>query len=120
MKPTSGGKGTVKFTVAEDNILRDRIIKELKSEDTWNNDWGFLITKDNPDVVLRADDKIKMLEKTIQEQSKVKMSSTYQNNFAPSNSLEIFFDKNYNKRKNKDLKPADRKPKKEVRPDYSK
>ena len=48
------------------------------------------------------------------------MASTYKNNFAPANNLEIFFDKSYNKRKNKDLKPADRKPKKEVRPDYGK
>lgn len=43
----------MKFTVAEDNILRDRIIKELKSEDTWNNDWGFLITKGTLPMFMR-------------------------------------------------------------------
>lgn len=48
------------------------------------------------------------------------MSSAYKTSFAPAKTLEIFFDKTYNKRKNKDLKPADRKPKKEERPQYDK
>ena len=33
------------LTVAEDNIFKDQIIRELKSAETWNNDWGFLVTK---------------------------------------------------------------------------
>lgn len=35
------------LTVAEDNIFKDQIVRELKSADTWNNDWGFLVTKGN-------------------------------------------------------------------------
>ena len=70
------------------------------------------------DKVIPNDEKIKMLEKTVSEMATSKMASTYKNTFAPAQSLEIFYDKDYNKKKNKDLKPADRKPKKEVRPDY--
>jgi len=30
------------LTVADDNIFRDRIRGELRAQDTWNTDWGFL------------------------------------------------------------------------------
>lgn len=67
---------------------------------------------------MTTDQKIKLLEKALEEKKTAKMASTYQQTFAGSKTVELFQSKAYNKTRNKELKPADRKAKKEVRPDY--
>ncbi len=73
----------------------------------------------SPSKVLGIDEKIKMLEKDLAAKQAGKMKSTYQQSFATAKTAELFFSKTYNKTRSKELKPIDRRPKKEVRPDYS-
>jgi len=72
----------------------------------------------SPEKIVTTDEKIKLLEKTLEEKQKAKVTTTYNASFTKSEKLEVFATKEHNKTRSKDLKPADRKPKKEVRPDY--
>lgn len=87
----------------------------------WKYDYIAKPSLASPDKIVTTEEKIKILEKTLAEKHPAKeAASTYQQSFGASAPVELFLSKTYNKRDAKDLKPIDRRPKKEIRPDYGK
>ena len=104
------------LTVADDQIWRCAVANELRSQIEWDKDWGFLVEKrliylDDPTKTMNLHEKIDVLNDKLSNAKDKKYITTSQD-YGTGKSLELFKEPAFNKRKNKEIKPQDRKPKK--------
>ncbi|CAI2384483.1 unnamed protein product [Moneuplotes crassus] len=103
--------------VAEDQNWRSYIDNELKCAEIWQKDWGFLADKGDgarPDKELTKEDKIRQLEEELADMNrkKGKLETTNLTYGGGGDDLEKFRLTHIHKRKNVELQPVPRRPKK--------
>lgn len=104
--------------VAEDQNWRSYINNELKCAELWQKDWGFLANKGDAadfDKALTREEKIRKLEEELKEMSEVKLKKLETTNLTygtGGDDLEKFRLTHINRRKNPELQPVPRRPKK--------
>ena len=94
--------------VSEDRNWRSLILNELKCAQQWEEDWGFL-SSGNALVNETLDDKIKNLESKLETIQETQMRTTA-GQYGRGTDLERYREVEYNKTKNIELKPVDRRP----------
>mmetsp|Transcript_18511 Transcript_18511/g.20652 ORF Transcript_18511/g.20652 Transcript_18511/m.20652 type:complete len:125 (+) Transcript_18511:22-396(+) len=104
--------------VAEDQNWRSYIHNELKCAEIWQKDWGFLSDKGDgarPDKELTKEEKIRQLEEELKKMNDKKLNKLQTTNLSygtGGDDLERFRLSHLNKRKQEDLQPVPRRPKK--------
>ena len=104
--------------VAEDRNWRSYIDNELKWAEIWQKDWGFLADKGEAtqfEKALTKDEKIRKLEDELDSMNKIKHKKLETTNLSygtGGSDLEKFRLTHIHKRKNPELQPVPRRPKK--------
>ena len=104
--------------VAENQNFRSYIQNELKWAEIWQKDWGFLVDKDDGtmhDKELTAEEKIRHLEEELEKMNARKhgkLQTTSLTYGTGGDDLECFRITHINKRKQEELQPVPRRPKK--------
>ena len=104
--------------VAEDQNWRSYIHNELKCAAIWQKDWGFLAEKDAdaaPEKELTKEEKIRKLEEELANMNKNKLKKLETTNLSygtGGDDLEKFRLTHIHRRKNEELQPVPRRPKK--------
>ena len=105
--------------VAEDQNWRSYIHNELKCAELWQKDWGFLAEKGDgeiPDKGLTKEEKIRKLEeelKNMNDKKHKKLETTNLSYGTGGSDLEKFRLTHLHRRKNEELQPVPRRPKKD-------
>lgn len=96
--------------VAEDRDWISVIENELRFQENWQKDWGFLSKGEDISAKPKTKrDKINELEEKLKSMDNIKIKSEYKNNFI-GNSYDIKVN-SFNKRKESELLPQSRRPK---------
>ena len=104
--------------VAEDQNWRSYIHNELKCAEIWQKDWGFLADRGDdsaPEKDLTKEEKIRKLEEELSAMNNKRNKKLTTTNFAygtGGEDLEKFRLTHINRRKNEELQPVPRRPKK--------
>ena len=105
-----GKEGKVIDVVSQDKDWRGVIENELRCQENWQKDWGFLADNSITENPKTKDERIQALEEKLKSMSDVKIDSVSKMQYlGPSyDILETL----YNKRKNTELMPQTRRPQK--------
>ena len=104
--------------VAEDQNWRSYIHNELKCAEIWQKDWGFLADKGDGEIAdkeLTKEEKIRQLEEELTKMNQKKLNKLQTTNLSygtGGEDMEKFRLTHIHKRKNEELMPVPRRPKK--------
>ena len=105
-----GKEGKVIDVVSQDKDWRGVIENELRCQENWQKDWGFLADNSITENPKTKDDRIQALEEKLKSMSDVKIDSVSKMQYlGPSYDI---LETQYNKRKNTELMPQTRRPQK--------
>ena len=105
-----GKEGKVIDVVSQDKDWRGVIENELRCQENWQKDWGFLADNSITENPKTKDERIQALEEKLKSMSDVKIDSVSKMQY-----LGPYYDileTKYNKRKNTELMPQTRRPQK--------
>ena len=104
------GKEKVIDVVSQDKDWRGVIENELRCQENWQKDWGFLADNSITENPKTKDERIQALEEKLKSMSDVKIDSVSKMQYlGPSYDI---LETQYNKRKNTELMPQTRRPQK--------
>jgi hypothetical protein len=104
------GKEKVIDVVSQDKDWRGVIENELRCQENWQKDWGFLADNSITENPKTKDERIQALEEKLKSMSDVKIDSVSKMQYiGPSYDI---LETQYNKRKTTELMPQTRRPKK--------
>ena len=104
------GKEKVIYVVSQDKDWRGVIENELRCQENWQKDWGFLADNSITENPKTKDERIQALEEKLKSMSDVKIDSVSKMQYiGPSYDI---LETQYNKRKTTELMPQTRRPKK--------
>ena len=104
------GKEKVIDVVSQDKDWRGVIENELRCQENWQKDWGFLADNSITENPKTKDERIQALEEKLKSMSDVKIDSVSKMQYiGPSYDI---LETQYNKRKTIELMPQTRRPKK--------
>ena len=105
-----GGKGekTEIDYVSQDKDWRGVIENELKFQENWQKDWGFLADNSVNENPRTKDEQIQILEEKLKTMSDIKIESNNSASYK-GGSYDILI-KDFNKRKTSELMPQTRRP----------
>ena len=104
------GKEKVIDVVSQDKDWRGVIENELRCQENWQKDWGFLADNSITENPKSKDERIQALEEKLKSMSDVKIDSVSKMQYiGPSYDI---LETQYNKRKTTELMPQTRRPKK--------
>ena len=96
--------------VSQDKDWRDVVRNELRCQENWQKDWGFLADNSITENPKTKDERIQALEEKLKSMSYVKIDSVSKMQYlGPSYDI---LETQYNKRKTTELMPQTRRPKK--------
>mmetsp|Transcript_15778 Transcript_15778/g.16376 ORF Transcript_15778/g.16376 Transcript_15778/m.16376 type:complete len:138 (+) Transcript_15778:21-434(+) len=95
--------------VAQDKDWRGVIENELKFQENWQKDWGFLAQEYNTDKAITKKEKVQLLEEKLKKMEDVKIQSEFKSKYR-GNDIDMQI-KQHNKRKENELLPQSRRPK---------
>jgi hypothetical protein len=96
--------------VSQDKDWRDVVKNELRCQENWQKDWGFLADNSITENPKTKDERIQALEEKLKSMSDVKIDSVSKMQYlGPSYDI---LETQYNKRKNTELMPQTRRPQK--------
>ena len=105
-----GKEGKVIDVVSQDKDWRGVIENELRCQENWQKDWGFLADNSITENPKTKDERIQALEEKLKSMSDVKIDSVSKMQYlGPSYDI---LETQYNKRKNTELMPQTRRPQK--------
>ena len=105
-----GKEGKVIDVVSQDKDWRGVIENELRCQENWQKDWGFLADNSITENPKTKDERIQALEEKLKSMSDVKIDSVSKMQYlGPSYDI---LETQYNKRKTTELMPQTRRPKK--------
>ena len=105
-----GKEGKVIDVVSQDKDWRGVIENELRCQENWQKDWGFLADNSITENPKSKDERIQALEEKLKSMSDVKIDSVSKMQYlGPSYDI---LETQYNKRKNTELMPQTRRPQK--------
>ena len=105
-----GKEGKVVDVVSQDKDWRGVIENELRCQENWQKDWGFLADNSITENPKTKDERIQALEEKLKSMSDVKIDSVSKMQYlGPSYDI---LETQYNKRKTTELMPQTRRPKK--------
>ena len=105
-----GKEGKVIDVVSQDKDWRGVIENELRCQENWQKDWGFLADNTITENPKTKDERIQALEEKLKSMSDVKIDSVSKMQYlGPSYDI---LETQYNKRKNTELMPQTRRPQK--------
>ena len=105
-----GKEGKVIDVVSQDKDWRGVIENELRCQENWQKDWGFLADNSITENPKTKDERIQDLEEKLKSMSDVKIDSVSKMQYlGPSYDI---LETQYNKRKNTELMPQTRRPQK--------
>ena len=107
-----GSKWINNLTVGDDNIWKTSVGNERKGADNWEMDWRFLVEPNSSAQGETIEQKIKKLEESLQA-TKALPTKTTNKVYGTGQNLEQFHSLKFNKMLHSDIKPQDRKPKKD-------
>lgn len=96
--------------VSQDKDWRSVIENELKFQENWQKDWGFLADSNTNENPRTREEQIQVLEEKLKTYSDIKIESTNKSAFSGKN-YDLLI-KDYNRTKTKDLMPQTRRPQK--------
>ena len=103
-------EGKVIDVVSQDKDWRGVIENELRCQENWQKDWGFLADNSITENPKTKDERIQALEEKLKSMSDVKIDSVSKMQYiGPSYDI---LETQYNKRKTTELMPQTRRPKK--------
>ena len=94
--------------VSKDKDWRGVIENELRFQENWQKDWGFLADNSINENPRTKEEQIQVLEEKLKTMSDVKLESTNKSTYTGTS--YDFLIKDYNKRKTNDLMPQTRRP----------
>ncbi|MCQ2816440.1 MAG: hypothetical protein MJ252_04150 [archaeon] len=103
------GKEEIDYT-ALDKDWRGVIENELKFQENWQKDWGFLADNSIRENPRTREEQIQVLEEKLKTMSDIKIESVNKSSYT-GGSYDILI-KDYNKRKTSELMPQTRRPQK--------
>ncbi len=104
------GKEKVIDVVSQDKDWRGVIENELRCQENWQKDWGFLADNSITENPKTKDERIQALEEKLKSMSDVKIDSVSKMQYiGPSYDI---LETQYNKRKTTELMPQTRRPQK--------
>ena len=105
-----GKEGKVIDVVSQDKDWRGVIENELRCQENWQKDWGFLADNSITENPKTKDERIQALEEKLKSMSDVKIDSVSKMQYiGPSYDI---LETQYNKRKTTELMPQTRRPQK--------
>ena len=105
-----GKEGKVIDVVSQDKDWRGVIENELRCQENWQKDWGFLADNSITENPKTKDERIQALEEKLKSMSDVKIDSVSKMQYlGPSYAI---LETKYNKRKTTELMPQTRRPQK--------
>jgi len=105
-----GKEGKVIDVVSQDKDWRGVIENELRCQENWQKDWGFLADNSITENPKTKDERIQALEEKLKSMSDDKIDSVSKMQYlGPSYDI---LETQYNKRKNTELMPQTRRPQK--------
>ena len=105
-----GKEGKVIDVVSQDKDWRGVIENELRCQENWQKDWGFLADNSITENPKTKDERIQALEEKLKSMSDVKIDSVSKMQYlGPSYDI---LETQYNKRKYTELMPQTRRPQK--------
>ncbi len=105
-----GKEGKVIDVVSQDKDWRGVIENELRCQENWQKDWGFLADNSITENPKTKDERIQALEEKLKSMSDVKIDSVSKMQYiGPSYDI---LETQYNKRKTTEIMPQTRRPKK--------
>ena len=109
-KAKGGREPKVIDVVSQDKDWRGVIENELRCQENWQKDWGFLADNTVSENPRTKEERIQVLEEKLKAMSDIKIESVNQSAYK-GGSYDILV-KDYNKRKTTDLMPQTRRPQK--------
>ena len=110
MAEKGGREPKVVDVVSQDKDWRGVIENELRCQENWQKDWGFLADNSITENPKTKDERIQALEEKLKSMSDVKIDSVSKMQYlGPSYDI---LETQYNKRKNTELMPQTRRPQK--------
>lgn len=108
-KEAPKGSKKVIDVVSQDKDWRSVIENELRFQENWQKEWGFLAGDTSQDKPLSKKSKIQMLEEKLKSMEDVKITSEFKTKFKGKD-IDMK-NKEYNKRNETELLPQSRRPK---------
>lgn len=109
-KVKGGREPKVIDVVSQDKDWRGVIENELRCQENWQKDWGFLADNTVSENPRTKEERIQVLEEKLKAMSDIKIESVNRSAYK-GGSYDILV-KDYNKRKTTDLMPQTRRPQK--------
>ena len=109
-KAKGGREPKVIDVVSQDKDWRGVIENELRCQENWQKDWGFLADNTVSENPRTKEERIQVLEEKLKAMSDIKIESVNRSAYK-GGSYDILV-KDYNKRKTTDLMPQTRRPQK--------
>ena len=109
-KGKGGREPEVIDVVSQDKDWRGVIENELRCQENWQKDWGFLADNTVSENPRTKEERIQVLEEKLKAMSDIKIESVNRSAYK-GGSYDILV-KDYNKRKTTDLMPQTRRPQK--------
>ena len=95
--------------VSQDKDWRDIVRNELRCQENWQKDWGFLADSGLEENPKTKEEKIQILEEKLKAMKDIKLESVSKMSYiGPSYDIR---ETQYNRKKQKDLMPQTRRPK---------
>ena len=95
--------------VSQDKDWRDIVRNELRCQENWQKDWGFLADSGLEENPKTKEEKIQILEEKLKSMKDIKLESVSKMSYiGPSYDIR---ETQYNRKKQKDLMPQTRRPK---------
>ena len=95
--------------VSQDKDWRDIVRNELRYQENWQKDWGFLADSGLEENPKTKEEKIQILEEKLKAMKDIKLESVSKMSYiGPSYDIR---ETQYNRKKQKDLMPQTRRPK---------
>ena len=95
--------------VSQDKDWRDIVRNELRCQENWQKDWGFLADSGLEENPKTKEEKIQILEEKLKTMKDIKLESVSKMSYiGPSYDIR---ETQYNRKKQKDLMPQTRRPK---------
>ena len=95
--------------VSQDKDWRDVVRNELRCQENWQKDWGFLADNGISENPKTKEEKIQILEEKLKAMKDIKLESVSKMSYiGPSYDIR---ETQYNRKKQKDLMPQTRRPK---------
>ena len=95
--------------VSQDKDWRDIVRTELRCQENWQKDWGFLADSGLEENPKTKEEKIQILEEKLKAMKDIKLESVSKMSYiGPSYDIR---ETQYNRKKQKDLMPQTRRPK---------